>query len=106
MEDSIKQILEDITEKIVLTCKPLKIILFGSAANGNMTNNSDFDILVIMKNGIHRRKTAQLIYRNIADIGFASDIIVVTEEDIKIYEKNEGTVIYPAISNGKVLYAA
>jgi predicted nucleotidyltransferase len=106
MEDNIKQILEDITKKIVLTCKPLKVILFGSTANGKMTKHSDFDILVIMKNGIHRRKTAQLIYRNIADIGFASDIIVVTEEDVKTYEKDEGTVIYPAIRNGKILYAA
>lgn len=50
-----------------------------------MNGQRDFDLLVVMKNGTHRRRTAQLIYKSISDIGFASDIIVVTEEDVELY---------------------
>lgn len=59
-----------------------------------------------MKNGAHRRRTAQLIYKKISDIGFASDIIVVTEEDVEIFKDEENNIISPALEEGKVLYAA
>ncbi|MEI7813117.1 MAG: nucleotidyltransferase domain-containing protein [Ignavibacteria bacterium] len=100
------EILNSIVVRIIETSKPEKIILFGSAGRGMMNADSDFDFLIIMKNGSHRRRTAQLLYRNIADIGFASDIIVVTEEDIELYKNQDGTIIKPAMEEGKVLYAA
>jgi predicted nucleotidyltransferase len=100
------QILQTIVDRVVATANPKKIILFGSAQKGNMGPNSDLDILVVMPSGIHRRKTAQSIYRNLIGVGFATDIIVVTEEDIEQYKDNIGFVIKPALEEGKVLYAA
>ncbi len=55
--------------------KPKKIILFGSAVRGEMTENSDLDLLVVVPPGVHRRQTAQKIYRNLIGVGFAADII-------------------------------
>ena len=46
------------------------------------------------------------IYRNLIGVGFATDSIVVTEEDIEQYKDNIGLVIKPALEEGKVLYAA
>lgn len=106
MEKNSFEILDDIVKRIVETSRPSKVILFGSAAKGNMTENSDFDLLVIMKNGIHRRRTAQQIYRDISDIGFASDILVVTEEDLDLYGEDEASIIKPALKEGKILYAS
>jgi predicted nucleotidyltransferase len=100
------QILQTIVDRVVATANPKKIILFGSAQKGNMGPNSDLDILVVMPPGIHRRKTARSIYRNLIGVGFATDIIVVTEEDIEQYKDNIGFVIKPALEEGKVLYAA
>ncbi|MGE5682603.1 MAG: nucleotidyltransferase domain-containing protein [Bacillota bacterium] len=106
MEKNLTEVLNSIVSRIIETSSPEKVILFGSASRGNMTEDSDFDILVVMKNGTHRRKTAQLIYKNISDIGFASDIIVVTEEDVEHYKDEETSIISPALKEGKVLYAA
>jgi predicted nucleotidyltransferase len=85
---------------------PRKIILFGSAGRGEMGPNSDLDILVVMPSGVHRRNTARSIYRNLIGVGFAADIVVVTEQDIELYHDNIGMVIKPAIEQGKLLYAS
>jgi len=100
------QLLQTIVDRVVETANPNKIILFGSAQRGDMGPNSDLDILVVMPAGIHRRKTARSIYRNLIGVGFATDIIVVTEEDIEQHKDNLGLVIKPALEEGKVLYAA
>jgi len=76
------EIINEIIRRIVETAHPRKIILFGSAARGEMGPNSDLDILVVVPTGIHRRKTAHSIYRNLIGVGFAADIVVVTEQDL------------------------
>ncbi len=100
------EILNEIIRRIVATAHPRTIILFGSAGRGEMGPNSDLDILVVMPSGVHRRKTARSIYRNLIGVGFAADIVVVTEQDIELYHDNIGMVIKPAIEQGKLLYAS
>lgn len=99
------KILNEIKQRIVETANPLKIILFGSAARGEVGPNSDLDILVVIPSGIHRRLTARSIYRNLIGVGFAVDIVVVNEEDIERYKNNIGMVIKPALDQGRVIYA-
>lgn len=106
MEKNLTEVLNNIVKRIIETSNPAKVILFGSASRGNMNKDSDFDILVVIKNGTHRRRTAQLIYKSISDIGFASDIVVVTEEDVELYKDEENSIISPALKEGKILYAA
>jgi predicted nucleotidyltransferase len=98
------QILSLIARKIVEIAHPRKIILFGSAARGSMKVDSDLDILVIMPDGVHRRKTAQSIYLGLSGIGFSKDIVVVTETDVQKHGNNTSLVLYPALSKGKVIY--
>jgi|SRR4030042_5142593 predicted nucleotidyltransferase len=102
--------LDDLTARIVRrivdSVHPQKIILFGSAARGNITSSSDLDFLIVIPSGGHRRKTAQAIYRNLIGIGFAADIVVVTQDDVEQYKDHPGMVIGPALKEGKVLYAS
>lgn len=49
------KVLAEIIRRIVKVAAPEKIILFGSAARGEMGPNSDVDLLVI-KAGAHRRQ--------------------------------------------------
>ncbi|MFQ5611752.1 MAG: nucleotidyltransferase domain-containing protein [Anaerolineae bacterium] len=97
--------LDEIVRRIVEVAKPDKIILFGSAARGEMGSNSDIDLLVV-KAGVHRRHTAQAICRNLFGVGRAVDVVVVTPEDIERYRDAIGLVIEPALREGKVIYAA
>jgi predicted nucleotidyltransferase len=99
-------VLAETVRRIVETVHPKQIILFGSAILGDMGPNSDLDLLIVIPSGGHRRRTAQRIYRKLIGVGFAADIIVVTEDDIKKFGDNIGMVIRPALQEGKVLYAA
>lgn len=85
--------------------QPERIILFGSAARGEMGPNSDLDLLVI-KRGAHRRRLAQKIYMNLYGVGQAVDVVVVTPEDIERYGDAIGLVIKPALREGKTIYVA
>jgi len=98
-------ILAETVRRIVESVHPKQIILFGSAIRGDMGPNSDFDLLIIIPSGGHRRRTAQTIYRKLIGVGFAIDIIVVTEDDIEKFGETMGMVIQPALKEGKVLYA-
>ena len=100
------EILSETVRRIVESVHPKKIILFGSAVRGEMGLNSDLDLLTVIPSGGHRRKTAQTIYRNLIGVGFATDLIVVTEDDIEQFRNHIGMVIRPALEEGRVLYAS
>lgn len=99
-------LLSTLTRSIVESVHPVRIILFGSAARGAMGPDSDFDFLVVMPDGSHRRRTAQKLYRDLSGIGFSKDILVVTQEDIRDFGDEPSLVIKPALDEGKELYRA
>ena len=39
-------------------------------------------------------------------LGYATDVVVVTEEDVEKYRDAEGYVIRPALTEGRLVYAA
>jgi predicted nucleotidyltransferase len=92
--------------KIVDTVQPRRVILFGSAARGQMGPYSDVDLLVVMPDGAHRRRTAQRLHRALAGLGVAKDIVVVTESDVRQFADEPSLVIRPALGEGKELYHA
>ena len=51
-------------------------------------------------------KTAQEIYRRTWGVGFAKDIVVVTESDVQEYGTNPYMIIKNALEEGKELYHA
>lgn len=97
--------LDEIVRRIVEVAEPERIILFGSAARGDMGPNSDVDLLVV-KPGAHRRRLAQDIYMSLYGVGQAVDLVVVTPEDIERYGDAIGLVIEPALREGKTIYVA
>ena len=100
------QIIEELVQRIVEAVHPLRIILFGSAARGEMGTDSDLDVLVIMPDGTHRRKTTQEIYRHMWGFGVAKDIVVVTESDLQAYGHNPYMILKNALEEGRELYHA
>lgn len=101
-----KKLLDEVTRRIVASVKPQRILLFGSAARGRMSKDSDLDMLVVMRKSVHRRQIAQTIYRNLHGTGIAVDIIVATEKDLEKYGERAGTILKSALQEGRVLYEA
>lgn len=98
-------VLDEIVRRVVEVAEPERIILFGSAARGESRPDSDIDLLVV-KEGAHRRKLSQAIYRRLLGIGRSVDVVVVTPEDIERYRDAVGLVIRPALEEGRTIYAA
>ena len=99
-------ILADVTRRIIKVASPQRIILFGSAVTGKMNQDSDLDILVIMRGPAHRRQLAQRIYRNLHGVSLPVDIIVATEDDIMDSTMKSGSILRPAIAEGQIIYDA
>ncbi len=102
----IEQTLPELVRRIVQVAHPRQVILFGSAARGEIGPHSDVDLLVVVNETPHRRRLAQTIYRNLVGVGLAADIVVVTMQDLDDYKGHPYTVIRPALEEGKVIYAA
>lgn len=98
-----RETLDDIIRRIVEAAEPDKIILFGSAARGDMNRHSDVDLLII-KEGAHRGSLAGRIYENMHGAGAAVDVVVVTPDDVERYKDSHALVIKPALREGRVVY--
>jgi uncharacterized protein len=101
-----QELLDRLVAKVVERVQPRRIILFGSAARGQLGPHSDLDLLVVMPDGVHRRRTAQSIYRALDGLGIPKDVVVVTESDVRQFSGEPSVVILPALREGKELYRA
>lgn len=103
---SLEAIIDKAIARIVSTVHPRQIVLFGSTARDQLGPHSDLDLLVVVPSGVHRRKTAQQIYRHLIGVDFPIDVVVVTQEDVEEFKDHAGTVIQPALAEGRIVYAA
>ena len=97
-------VIEKLVSNVVECVDPLRIILFGSAARGDMGVHSDLDLLVVVPEGVHRRKTAQKLYREITGLGVPFDIVVATPNDLEKYKQNVGFIYKSVLKEGKEIY--
>lgn len=82
-------ILDEIVRRVVEVAQPERVILFGSAARGE-----------------HRGHLEEEIYMNLFGVGAPVDVVVVTAEDVSRFGERVGSVIRPALREGRELYAA
>ncbi len=66
--------------------------------------HSDLDLLVVMPEGVHRRKTAQKLYREITGLGVPFDIVVATPNDLEKHKRNVGLIYKSVLKEGKEIY--
>ena len=99
------RLLEELVQRIVEAVHPLRIILFGSAARGEMGPNSDVDLLVIKRGKFDQGRLTEEIYLNLHGVGQAVDVIVVTAEQAEQHRETPWLVIAPALRHdGREVY--
>jgi HEPN domain-containing protein len=84
---------------------PDQIILFGSYARGTAGPDSDIDLLVVMPfdEQLRGEKTRE-VYAAVSGSRIATQTVVYTPRQFNEYHDVVGTVVYPAVREGVVLY--
>ena len=98
--------IEEIVRRILTVAKPDKIILFGSAAMGQMTRDSDIDLLIVEPEPIDRRREYVRIRRALWDFDYPFDILFIGTQWFEESKDVVGGIAYPANKYGKVIYEA
>lgn len=94
-------------QKIVGIERPQKIILFGSAVQGNTDRNSDVDFLVVTSREVTSpRRESVLIRRALRGLSMPMDILVISERRLKELANQPGLIYREALRHGKVVYEA
>jgi predicted nucleotidyltransferase len=93
-----------ITARIVHAFDPLRLILFGSQARGQADCHSDIDLLVILPRVADKRRMAVEIRRILRDLPVSKDIVVATPDEVVQRGDWVGSVLRPALREGRVLY--
>jgi len=101
MDDAL---IEEIVRRVLTVSTPERIILFGSAATGEMTRDSDIDLLVVERNPDDRRRESIRIDEALSGMGYPFDIIVITSDWFEASKTVIGGIAYPANKYGKVIY--
>ena len=104
---SLNQIIEEITTRLVRDFDPECIFLFGSHVWGNPHQDSDLDVLMIVRQSEHSpAKRASLAYRCLRDIPYPLDILVKTRQEVERYADISTALEYKILTQGKLLYGS
>ncbi len=101
---NIEKIKNEIVEAL-LPLKPEKIILFGSYANGNPTEDSDIDICVVEKSYKSRWEEKRKIRELLKNITLPKDILVPYLDEYNFYKFEYGSVYKDIEDEGEVLWS-
>jgi predicted nucleotidyltransferase len=73
-------VLNEIVRRVLSVARPDRIILFGSAATGQMTKDSDIDLLVVEPALANTHERRVEIRSAVGDVGYPVDVIVMRTE--------------------------
>jgi predicted nucleotidyltransferase len=104
--DSGEDLIRNIVNCILAIATPERIILFGSAATGSMTPDSDLDLLVIEGGFKSQREEGIRLRMALRNLGIPVDVFAMTPERFEETKGVIGGLAYPAHKYGKVIYEA
>jgi uncharacterized protein len=96
----------EIVQRILNVAAVERIILFGSAANGTMTPDSDIDLLVLKEAPENTRDESIRLRKALRGMKIPIDIIVMSSRRFEETKSVIGGLAYPANKYGRVVYEA
>ena len=92
--------------EIAAACRPLRIILFGSHAYGQPTEDSDVDVLVVLPKSRRVLRDTAVKIRLKARANFAVDLLVRGEVEVARRVRDRDSFMLDVTEKGKVMYEA
>ena len=99
-------LLNQLVSRVLTVSRPDKIILLGSAATGQMTKDSDIDLLIVEPAPANRHDESVAIVDAIGDVDFPVDVRIIASERFEATKNVIGGIAYPAHKYGRILYEA
>ena len=100
-----KELLDEMTRRLVAELKPEKIILFGSHAWGTPDENSDVDLLLIVPHSdLSPARRAAQAHRCLRGLNVPKDILVKTRAEVDRFRHVHASLEAEVLERGTVLY--
>jgi uncharacterized protein len=98
-------ILEKAVERLKAEFQPEEIYLFGSHAWGTPTDDSDIDLMVIVRDsGEKSIRRMQRAHRCLAGLGFSKDVLVPTRAQVDRYKHLRASLFHQVLDKGRKIY--
>lgn len=100
-------VLEEIVRRLVEAYQPERIYLFGSKARGDAGPDSDYDLLVVVRDdSAPERRRSQLGYEVLWGTRAAADIVVCTRSYFEARAHLKASLPGTVLREGRLLHAA
>lgn len=100
-----QELKDEIVQRIVTAMNPLKIVLFGSYAYGVPDQDSDLDLVIIKEQVESKTRESVTVWKLLADIPLAKDILLVSQAEYDFYKHEAGSVFRTINEKGVEIYA-
>jgi predicted nucleotidyltransferase len=92
-------------DRLVARLRPRMIWLFGSRARGDGREDSDFDLLVVLPNGLPERAYSNFaVAEPLIACGLAYDVVPCSWSDFLAERDEAGSLVNRATREGRILY--
>jgi uncharacterized protein len=105
VDEQIDPKLIEAVKRIVRACDPCLIYLFGSQARGDASDESDYDLMVIVPDSDSpAHKHAQRAYRELWGVGVPVEIVVFTQDQFERQSMVVASLAATVRREGRLLY--
>ncbi len=105
---AVDQLLPKMVETIVTEVDPEQVILFGSHARGDASEDSDIDLIVVETEPFDQNRDrgaeAVRLWRALAGFSVSKDILVYSRDEVEYWRDSLNHVLARALREGRVLY--
>ena len=105
-KNSSQGMLDTAVRLLAEAASPRRIILFGSHARGEASENSDIDLLVIKDRVENRRREIVRLLDLLEPHDIPADVFVASEELFEAWSIHPGNLLFEARREGRVVYEA
>ena len=96
--------IKHVAKNMAIATNAEQVILFGSYARGNATEQSDVDLMIVAESDLPRFKRSRELYKLLRPHPFAMDIVVYTPKEIEKGKRTDVSFVSTVLKEGKTLY--
>lgn len=102
----IQRSVQGVVSQVIELAQPQRVVLFGSAAAGHMTPDSDLDFLVVVQDGRDLVEIVDKLNIGVRSRPLPCDFLVVTPSILRRHRSTPGLIYRDILKSGREVYAS